>query len=698
MNAKLGADERSVILIGMRGAGKSTTGRYLAKALGGWQFVDADDAMSEREGMSPTQYASEKGMEAFRQREAEILTELVSAAQTRPTIIACGGGIVETEAGRAAVASGRLMVVHLRREWKDLEEDLTRDAGGRVPMQEPLETTWLRRLPHYEGLSELELWCQGGGQEVLIQAAATVRGRLRVSGEPLWRVGQGTTFVSWTLPSYLDVKTPPKSEGADAVELRADLLASGCKDHHQLRLEIAAVRRLACGLPIIFTVRSEPQGGKWVGSKDDYAALLNLGALCGCEILDVEACWTGLEATINQCHARGVGFIFSEHRMQTAPTIPLLVEFAQGCRALAPSVPAVIKIVMAALTPEHCDLLRQFSQMLPGALAHLLHPKSPGCILLLVGPKGRLSRLRSTLLTPCAHSEMASAAPGQLTVPQLSRLRSELGLIDTPSRLCLFGTPISASPSPAIHNAALIAAGCDAYIHYDLCETSSVSEVLEATRSPSWAGGNVTIPLKEKMFAHLEPELCTSAARAIGAVNTIWRCADGRIGGDNTDWRAVYELCRPHFVAGGVVCILGAGGTASAALYAARQLGASQICIVNRTLERAQSLASFPQVTAHADFSNVPPFQLLISCVPGTAEVSLPETMPELACVFEAAYKPRQTRVLEQIAARQSSATVIQGWQMLLEQGKWGWMRWLGRQQAPEKQMLEEMQKCIDGK
>lgn len=691
-------DEKSLLLIGMRGAGKSTLGCQLAVHLGGWKFVDADAAFLEQEGIGPTEYASSKGVEAFRAVEATLLRLLIQNNPQR-TVISCGGGIVETEAGRAAVSESNLLVAHVRREWKALEAQLTLDGGGRVPLNESLSVTWQRRLQHYERLSQLELWLEGA--DAIERATRAVRSRLVVTAAPRWRLGPGTTFVSWTLDTYIGVNELA-ADGADAVEFRADLL-SNCSEE-SVRLELAQVRRFAAGLPVVFTVRSKQQGGRWTGSGAEYLRLLELGAKSGCEIIDVEACWAssipGLRQWIEEYHSHGVHFIFSEHQMQTPPTLYLLVDLAQMCRSLAPNVPAIIKIVLASFSIDHNDVLFQFRTLLSTALVSLAHPESAGFILLLVGSRGRLSRLSSTFLTPCAHSQMAVAAPGQITVPELTDLRNRLGYFDPPGRLCLFGKPISASPSPAIHNAALAAARCNNALEYDLCETDSLDILLKATQDPAWVGGNVTMPLKESVFKSLDPSLCSSAALMIGAVNTIWKTQDGRLGGDNTDWRAIYELTRPHFPEKGVVCILGAGGTAKAALYSAQRLGASQICIVNRSKDRAEALLKSgsepgPRITVHADVTSVPSFHLLISCIPGTVEVTLPADLSQLRCVLDVAYQPRETCVLKQVRASAPTAVLVEGWEMLLEQAAWGWQRWLGRMNAPRDAMRNAIQKVL---
>ena len=77
--------------------------------------------------------------------------------------------------------------------------------------------------------------------------------------------------------------------GADAFELRVDLLSdiSALSLHRQI-----ALLRKSCPLPIVFTVRSVGQIGKFPDdTPEEMFNLLREGLRAGCEWIDVEACW-----------------------------------------------------------------------------------------------------------------------------------------------------------------------------------------------------------------------------------------------------------------------------------------------------------------------------------------------------------------------------------------------------------------------
>ncbi|KAG8894452.1 3-dehydroquinate dehydratase (3-dehydroquinase), partial [Tulasnella sp. 417] len=130
--------DASIILIGMRGAGKSYIGKLTATVLG-LDYTDADEYLAEKVGMGLSEYVKEKGWPAFRDAELEAVCELL---RTKPcgTVLSLGGGIVETPAAREALKSYRGPVVHVERDLeaivKYLTEETTRPPYGDVTIEE----------------------------------------------------------------------------------------------------------------------------------------------------------------------------------------------------------------------------------------------------------------------------------------------------------------------------------------------------------------------------------------------------------------------------------------------------------------------------------------------------------------------------------------------------------------------------------
>ncbi len=658
-----------IVLIGMRGAGKTTHGERLARALGMW-FVDADAKFMETSGKPPKQFVAEHGMAEFRSQEAAILRKLLAQ---KNCVIACGGGIVETPEARALLQGARssTLIVHVRRDWNSLASYLT-DESNRVPLAEPLEATWERRLPHYEALADVEYFWSDSisspGIDMFVERYFAQR------FWPAWRIGPGTMFESLNAHTYRDLEGGPCA--ADAVEFRVDELKDVSQE--SVRIELARIRGvLRPGIPVVFTVRSVGQGGKWSGTAEEYFKLLRTGIASGCEVIDIESCWQ-VPDVINYAKCR---FIFSDHRMSTRPSLALLKDMALGCRRIAPDVPAVIKLVCLGAEPSDCDVMQDFAR---GPFQHICHPDAAGFILLLVGAAGRLSRIRNALLTPCAsHLSAVAAAPGQFFAEQLKSARKEVGLT-AKGKLFLFGKPISKSLSPAIHNSAF--EHFDLPLEYSLCETDSVDTLRTTFALADFVGGNVTIPLKEEALKCVD--FASDSARRIGAVNTVWK-TEGRLYGDNTDWRGMVELFKPHLPLT-VAVVIGSGGTARAAVYAAQQCGAANVFIWNRTHAKAQQLQRHfgSQCKAVESLAAVADVDLVISCVPGASEGLVIPAGWRPKCMLDCAYVPRVTNVMRQMP---EACVVMDGFRLLLEQGIWGSRIWTARE--PPRKVMENAMK-----
>lgn len=98
-----------IVLVGLPGAGKTTVGRAVAKALGR-PFLDFDIEIGNREGMSVARLFAERGEPAFRALELELTRELAAAP---PMVLSPGGGWV-TNAGVIEMLRPPGILIHLR--------------------------------------------------------------------------------------------------------------------------------------------------------------------------------------------------------------------------------------------------------------------------------------------------------------------------------------------------------------------------------------------------------------------------------------------------------------------------------------------------------------------------------------------------------------------------------------------------------
>ena len=92
---------RSLVFVGMMGAGKTSVGKRVAARLG-LPFIDADAAIEEAAGMSILEIFNMHGEQHFRDGERRVILRLLNAA---PQVVATGGGAFMNPDTRAAIAS-----------------------------------------------------------------------------------------------------------------------------------------------------------------------------------------------------------------------------------------------------------------------------------------------------------------------------------------------------------------------------------------------------------------------------------------------------------------------------------------------------------------------------------------------------------------------------------------------------------------
>ena len=271
-----------------------------------------------------------------------------------------------------------------------------------------------------------------------------------------------------------------------------------------------------------------------------------------------------------------------------------------------------------------------------------------------------------------------------------------------PQRLGIIGHPIGHSISPVFQQAALDAIGFDGvYRAWDVAP-DEVGQFVGGLRAAGTLGINVTVPHKEAVIPFLD-EVDDWASTA-GAVNTIVN-RDGRLTGHNTDGIGFLRALREGAdfePRGREVLVLGAGGSARGVVYALARAGAAQLFIANRTLERAERLASLSidsGVAAQAlPLTDAPraagKVALVVNCtsvgmVHGPDENGTPLSsadIPSTVLVNDLVYNPLETPLLSE--ASQAGASTLGGIQMLVYQGAASFEMWTGHD-APVSVMLE---------
>ena len=149
--------ENNIVLIGMPGVGKSTVGVILAKVLG-YQFLDADLVIQQKEGKLLKEIIAEVGTEGF----IEVENRVNAGIECSKTIIATGGSVVY---GKEAMEHLKEIgtVVYLEVPFKTIEKRLSDIKGRGVVLKEgqTLYDLYMERTPLYEKYADLRV-CEEG--------------------------------------------------------------------------------------------------------------------------------------------------------------------------------------------------------------------------------------------------------------------------------------------------------------------------------------------------------------------------------------------------------------------------------------------------------------------------------------------------------------------------------------------------------
>ncbi|EPX73209.1 pentafunctional aromatic polypeptide Aro1 [Schizosaccharomyces octosporus yFS286] len=695
----------SIILIGMRGAGKTTIGKIISKQLN-MKFIDLDEWLEDRLAMPITQVIFKLGWDAFRLEEHKLLREFI---QERPYgfVAASGGGVIEMNDSRKLlenyVKSGGI-VLHVHRNIDHIVSYLSKDSSRPAYKdQENIRDVYARRHEWYRQCRSHYFISPVLDERVVEEKIEYSMSRflevITGKSQSLQKLKEKKRSAFLTL-NFPDVQQalPLLNDvtlGCDAVEIRVDHLKDPKGKNGVPTLDFVAeqVALLRCHthLPIIFTVRTKKQGGLFPDDKEADALELILSAIrYGIDYVDVELGWSIESITKIFEHKRNTKLLMSWHDLSGTWSWASPQEWMQMID-LASSFADIIKLVGTAKDIKDNLELENFRKSVTSTM------KIP-LIAINMGGKGQLSRVFNKFLTPVTHPDLPSkAAPGQLSVKQLNEALALIGEI-VPKNFYVFGKPISHSRSPVLHNTAYKLLGLPH--SYEAYETDTVEEVEGILRSPDFGGANVTIPYKLPIMQYMDD--LSHEARFFGAVNTVIpSMKEGKLHlrGDNTDWRGIYDTFTAALdgmsLAESSALVIGAGGTSRAAIYTLHRLGVSQIYLVNRTLANSYAVQNvFPpeynikvldadKVTSE-DLNGVS-IASAISTVP--ADKALPESVDRLvkaliatgdrqSIFLDMAYKPLHTPLMG--VASEHGWRCSSGLEVLVRQGLASFQMWTG--------------------
>ncbi|MGO9136511.1 MAG: shikimate dehydrogenase [Syntrophales bacterium] len=390
-------------------------------------------------------------------------------------------------------------------------------------------------------------------------------------------------------------------------------------------------------------------------------------------------------------HDNRTRVIISHHDFSKTPSLKTLKSIFHDCVECGAS---VAKIVTLAKSPE--DNLTVLS-LIPYA-----RDRKNDIIAFCMGEQGRESRIMAPLLGSyfsfASLKDGLASAPGQLTVSEMEDVLNLAGRdvhrdgkLSMPPDARIFGllgNPVKQSLSPLMHEAALMKMKIAAkYLPFSV---QDIGSAVKGMRAIGICGVSVTVPFKVAVMKHLDE--VDADARKIGAVNTIVN-HNGRLEGFNTDWiglvRSIGEITD---IKGKVFTILGAGGTARAAVFGIDRKGGVPV-IVNRNVARGEKLAKewgcsfYPlselgRVRADCLINTTP-----VGMIPNVNESPVSGAiLVHYRWVVDVVYNPLKTRLIRD--AEKAACITVPGLDMFVHQGAEQIRLWTG-QEAPREFMKQ---------
>jgi shikimate dehydrogenase len=251
----------------------------------------------------------------------------------------------------------------------------------------------------------------------------------------------------------------------------------------------------------------------------------------------------------------------------------------------------------------------------------------------------------------------------------------------------VLGWPLERTLSPAMHNAAFRQLGIQcAYMAWRV-PPDDLPAAIGGIRALGALGANVTMPHKETVVGLLDE--VSLEAGAIGAVNTIQRRGE-RLVGHNTDvegFRVFLESDAGFPARGCSALVLGAGGAARAVVRALDDMGAREIIVAARRVERASAVAALASSAAVSVWSGetvgVGDTDLIVNATPLGADGT--DALPGVSfrpgqAVVDLVYVPAATQLVRR--AQEAGAAAWGGLGMLVHQAAASFRLWTG-QDAP---------------
>lgn len=435
----------------------------------------------------------------------------------------------------------------------------------------------------------------------------------------------------------------------DGIELRLD---------HFKSIDLNGLKQFlqSCGLPVMFTLRRNDQGGVFLGTEEERLKWLE--TLC-----TLEPAYLDLEYDVPEDFRKKlflaypkIQFISSHHDFQQTPA-----DLEAVYTKIKTPYAHIYKFAAAA--HSILDELRML-QLIQN------HSEKEKIIGVSLGTEGRETRLLAPVvgcyLTYATVAPDTATAPGQLAAREMQEIYRFSELNRETKIYAVIGDPIDKSLGHVIHNAIFTQAHLNAvYVRLHV-KPEEIPPFFEQIPSLPFKGISVTMPHKEAVLPFLTE--MSIQVRVIGACNTIQIDSGHRIGYNTDGIGALNAIERREQVFGKHVIFIGAGGTAKALVFEAAQRGAS-VSIINRTPEKAVELAAtcggrgggFDLMQQLCTIG----YDVLVNCTPDSDVVDEKWILPE-KIIMDIVYVPKTTPFLAK--AVQKKCRIVYGYEMFVGQ------------------------------
>jgi len=666
-------ESKNIVLIGYRGAGKTSTAKELSK-LTGMKAITTDEEISKKVGMPIADFIDKKGWDEFRKSESEVVESLNGIDGV---IIDCGGGVVESHDNvRLLRENGTIfwLRAHVSVLANRIKDTKNRPSiTGKKSFIDEIDEVLAKRIPLYKKASDFEVETSN---ETPLKAAEMI---IRILQNQPMKTRICAVITADSIEGALN--DMEKAESSDLIELRLDFI----KDIDEKKINELIYDKKQ---KIIATLRPAKFGGLFKGEETERLELLKVAINNNADFIDVEFQSEIMNQIIK--NKKSSKIIISHHDFKETQSLEKLESIYNQISKLSPD---FVKIVTTANSINDnfviFDLLKGKNNLIASCM----------------GQKGEISRILApkfgSAIAYCSLGKNKESASGQITVEEMKNLY-HVDLINPQTNVIgIISEFAENSMSKYMHNPNFVKNNVNfVYVPFKV-SSNELKEFMENIKIFNFKGAAVTIPHKESIINLIHN--VDETADEIGAVNTLVR-DDRKTIGYNTDYYGAVESLKEKMnPKGKKVLVIGAGGAARAVVYGLKKEGA-EITIVNRTENKAKELAG----QFNVDFDKMENIKSLarqadviinatsLGMAPFEDGCALKEDeLEEGKVVMDVVYKPVITKLIK--LAQKKKCKTITGDRMLIYQAVRQFELWTGINPGFE-EMEKELTKQIKKK